>query len=159
MAELRATRGEIIIIDDADLPLLSAIKWCIRPDGYAQGYVRGTGRGARKIKLHRVLMSLATGDKRNVDHINSCKLDDRRANLRFATGQQNHFNRSVNKHSKSGVKGVRWHPQSGRWQARITTDYKEMHLGLFETKDAAALAYNVAAEKHFGSFATHLSRS
>lgn len=41
-----------------------------------------------------------------IDHMNGDKADNRLANLREATNQQNHANRGAQKNSSSGVKGA-----------------------------------------------------
>lgn len=40
----------------------------------------------------------------------------------------------------SGYKGVNFHKT--KWRARITVDYKEIHLGTFDTALEAALVYD-----------------
>ena len=88
-----------------------------------------------------------------VDHINRNRKDNRLENLRFATRQQNIWNRGINKNNTSGYKGVFWNKQSNRWAAKIWLNYKQIHLGLFDSKEDAALAYNIAAKEYFGEYA------
>lgn len=104
--------------------------------------------------FHRVAWVLHYGEwpKQWLDHINGDPLDNRVENLRLATQRQNAKNRRVQKSSTVGVKGVERHV-SGKWRARITSDGKCHHLGLFETMEEARDAYNAAAQKLHGEFA------
>jgi hypothetical protein len=52
----------------------------------------------------------------------------------------------------SGFFGVS--AEGKRWRAKITYDSKEHYLGLFVTKEAAALAYDRAAREHGGGTRT-----
>ena len=49
----------------------------------------------------------------------------------------------------SGFKGVRWHKAGKAWQGRIKIDGKERHLGLFDTPEEAAVAYQEVERKAF----------
>jgi hypothetical protein len=53
--------------------------------------------------------------------------------------------------ARSGYKGVT--PNGSGWAAKIYYDGKSYHLGTYQTKKQAALAYNLAATKFFGEFA------
>jgi hypothetical protein len=79
-------------------------------------------------------------------------LDNQRQNLRLATNQQNCRNIHGGR-GTSAYKGVSAHQMSHRWRARLTVDGRETHLGMFDTEEAAALAYDEAARRHFGEFA------
>ncbi len=61
------------------------------------------------------------------------------------------MNCKVHKHNTSGYKGVSKHHK--KWRAYIVLKEKQIHIGLYRTKEDAALAYNEAALKYFGQFA------
>lgn len=102
----------------------------------------------RRYMAHRLAWFYVYGAWPNgdLDHINGDKLDNRIANLREATRKQNMQNVRQHKHNTSGVKGVAWHSQRNKWRAYIFVDYKQIHLGLFDTKEAAAAARMNAEE-------------
>lgn len=88
--------------------------------------------------MHRFLLGLGCGDKRQVDHENRDGLDNRRDNLRVVTHQQNGFNR--------GAKGYSWF--RGKCQAHIKVNGKNIHLGYFDTPAEAHAVYLDAKQKH-----------
>jgi len=82
-----------------------------------------------------------------IDHINGDRADNRIANLRIATHAQNLANQRTRK--KRRFKGVCFHLRSQKWMASCG----EKYLGLFETPELAAAAYDSAAIEMFGAFA------
>lgn len=58
----------------------------------------------------------------------------------------------VKKSNKSGYRGV-GKMTTGKYYAKIVVDKKQIHLGSFNDKNIAAIAYNNAAIKHYGQSA------
>jgi len=108
-------------------------------------------------KIHR-LMALAFLEnplnKPCVDHRDRNKLNNVLSNLRWATRQENGWNFAGGATS-SGLKGVYLH-SCGKYVARISTpDSKQLHLGLYATKEEAFEAYKQAADHYHGEFACY----
>lgn len=140
-------RGHVFLIDHEDEAL--ARKHCWSLDGrYA---VAGTTRGykAQKLKLHRLILNAPPGQW--VDHVNGDGRDNRRANIRFCTPQQNAANR-VGYSKRFKFKGVNVN-QTGVIQAQIKVGGKLIILGSAPTLEDAARMYDDAAKQHFGEFA------
>jgi hypothetical protein len=138
----------VIKIDPEDNHLLVRYSWFVNNRGYLYSPLK-----KQTLLLHRLVMGLGSGRKVQVDHINGDKLDNRRANLRLCDNRQNHQNTSKPVTNTSGFKGVHSHPMSKKWVAAISINSKLTHLGMFETKELAAKAYDDAARKFYGEFA------
>jgi hypothetical protein len=77
-----------------------------------------------------------------VDHINGIRNDNRIINLRLSS--QSNQNRNTDRRrckNKHGLIGVSQYP-SGRWNASTTIKGTKNNLGMFETKEEAAEAYD-----------------
>ena len=109
---------------------------------------RGQGRQPTLI-VHR-LLGLGVG---GIDHANGNGLDNRRENLRLATGSQNNSNSPKRAWTSSRFKGVSWHRKYGKWQAGIKCSGSRRFLGFFFDETEAACAYDRAAVAAFGEFA------
>lgn len=135
------------IVDETDFDWLSQWAWYQISGGYAVRTVRVDGR-RRMIYLHRFLLGLEHGDKRQGDHINRNKLDCRRANLRIAPHAQfdNQQNRAAsgNRNNTSGYRGVTWHKAGQKWMARVA----DVYLGLHDTPEAADRVAKAFRAKH-----------
>ena len=86
-----------------------------------------------------------------IDHENGNGLNNHWLNLRECTHSQNVANQGPRKDNKLGIKGVSLY-KNGRYQAQININGKRIHLGYYDTPEAAARAYKKAAEKHYGVF-------
>ena len=113
------------------------------------GYVMLSVKG-KKLLAHRIAWLFVHGEfpEGNIDHINRNKSDNRIANLRPATYEQNAQNRLKNIKNTSGYKGVTWHKRDERWQAAITVKGKVLHLGYYKVLDDASKAYIEASKKY-----------
>ena len=91
----------------------------------------------------------------SVDHINNDPSDNRWVNLRLANDQQQGMNQKLQKRRKGRWKGVHV-TSSGKFMVKIKHNQKNVTgLGCrFTDPREAALAYNYAAERLFGSYAT-----
>jgi hypothetical protein len=154
VAMVPLTRGFVAQIDASDLHKVAGFNWFAVVQSYTVYAVRRVsgvkGRGS-KISMHRQIIG-ATNDVQ-VDHVDLNGLNNRRENLRIATPQQNCFNRRKTRANTSGFKGVCWNRKSRKWQAGIRINGRSVHLGLFETIDAAYNAYCKASNQHYGEYA------
>lgn len=109
----------------------------------------------RLYKVHRIAWAIFYGEHptQQIDHINGDPLDNRIANLRLATNQQNQYNRGVNKNSTSGLKGVYWDKPVQRWRAQIVHNRASVFLGHYATSEEAAAAYAEGAKRYAREFA------
>jgi hypothetical protein len=155
MKEIPLSRGLVALVDDADFGALSAHKWSSDGKGYAQRTLKNHEHPGKKkvVSMHRVLLGLDVGDKRQVDHIDGNKANNQRSNLRICSPSQNHCNVGPNSRNKSGYKGVYFHAANGKWTATIRAPEKYIRLGYFTTAEAANAAYVEAAKIYHGEFA------
>ena len=88
-----------------------------------------------------------------IDHIDGDGLNNRRANLRHCTNQENCRNQGLARNNRSGFKGVSWYPNSGKWVATIWDGKRKVFLGYYADPVEAARAYDAKARELFGEFA------
>jgi AP2 domain. len=76
------------------------------------------------------------------DHINGNKLDNRRSNLRFTTQAVN-VRRIHNPKAKKypAPQGVYWDKSRNKWKAWGCINYKQFHIGRYDTMEEAHEAY------------------
>jgi hypothetical protein len=128
-----------------------------RPAGYVQplqGY-RYIGIDRRLYRAHQLAWFYMTGrwGRPSIDHRDGDATNNRWSNLRRATRSQNNANRFRPRNNTSGYKGVYLCRESGRWRATIRKNGENIHLGTFDTRQAAHAAYVAAARKHYREFA------
>ena len=90
-----------------------------------------------------------------IDHIDGDRSNNRIENLRSCDKTQNAHNRKRCKRNKTGVKGVRVRPDSGKFEARITLHKRRYVLGSYDDLELAELVVCMAREKLHGAFTNH----
>jgi len=153
------TRGKYAIVDPERYEELAKYKWFAswhRGGIYAVRMVRakkGSKVRQKVVRMHRVIIGAGEGEI--VDHINHYGLDNRIANLRVATPQQNMWNmRKRGCNCSSKYKGVHWLKRRKKWRARITFNGRSILIGDFDTEKEAARAYDAKARELFGDYAS-----
>jgi hypothetical protein len=153
MKEISLTQGKVALVDDEDFETVSRHRWATLKTRNTCYAMRKSG--PKFILMHREILGLQPGDGVKSDHWDGNGLNNQRVNLRRCTSLQNSRNQRVRvgtKHSR--FKGVSWKPDLQKcWIALITINKRTTYLGYFHTEEAAALAYNFAAQRHFGEFA------
>lgn len=157
MKRIKLTQGQVALVDDADYDWLTQYKWCAYKHRSGNFYsIRASSRKDGKqytIMMHRQILGLKKGDKRQGDHRDHNTLDNRRNNLRICTGQQNQLNQKSHPNTTSRFKGVSWSKSCKKWIVHIRIKGKLKHLGYFISEIEAALMYDKAAEKYYKEFA------
>jgi AP2 domain len=149
----RKAAGRLAVVDDGDYDLVMAHRWSLQ-ESHGNLYAitnipREGGGGYRSMLMHKLITGWPV-----TDHKNHNGLDNRRHNLRPATGSQNMANmRPHAKPTSSRYKGVGRHKVTGKWAAYIGVNGRRSHLGLFVSEVDAALAYDAAALAAWGEFA------
>lgn len=136
--------------------------WKIRRGGSAKkGSICGSidSEGYRKICIfrkiyyaHRLAWLYVYGEspKKNIDHINRIKEDNRIKNLRDVSRSDNMRNCKMKNNNTSGVTGVCWHKASKKWKATIGDKY----LGIFNNIEDAKTA-RLEQEEEIGYAKNH----
>lgn len=153
MKELKITKGKIVLIDDEDFEKVSQYNWISREGrntSYAKAHI-GSWKDRKFIHLHNLIMNTPAGCI--VDHLDHNGLNNQKSNLRLCTNSQNSKNRTS--WGKSKYLGVSPRRQKDKisWKAEINSENKRKYLGVFESEEAAANAYNVAALELNGKYA------
>jgi hypothetical protein len=160
MKKIELTKGYVALVSDVDYEWAMQWKWYAQEtDGRVYATRKDYNGGEQKTSyMHREILArklerqLRKGEL--VDHREGIGLDNRRGNLRPATGTQNQSNRSgPNKNNTSGFLGVTWNKQARKWQARIVLAGKHKFLGLYSDPAEAARVRDEAALELHGEFA------
>lgn len=101
---------------------------------------------------HRVIWEHVHGpipDGLEIDHIDGNPKNNSILNLRLVTHTQNMQNqhRPRGNNKTSGVKGVHWDKEKGRWRTHIVVNKKQVFIGRFDDMWDAIVAYQDAAAR------------
>lgn len=126
--------NEPILFDIEDYELIKDFCWYISYTAKGK-YKKVTSSDCNKksVRMCNIILN-----NKYIDHINKNTLDNRKTNLRKVTHQQNMFNCSTRKNSKSGVPGVRYSKAS--WKVSITYNKFVFLLGAYPNLESAIRA-------------------
>lgn len=124
--------------------------------GNRAGYAHHTGYryacvDGRTVTEHRLAWFFVYGRWPNgdLDHINRVRHDNRVSNLREVSRAENCQNQPIRRSNKSGVTGVYYHKVSKKWAASININRKQIHLGVYATREEAVKIRQNAEMEHY----------
>lgn len=154
MKEIPLTQGFVALVDEEDYEAASRFRWCVHShDGGVRYYARRRVRVSEPYQSVQITLHMWLTGWPYTDHINGNGLDNRRSNLRQVTHAQNCANQRRPRSNTSGFKGVSWRKDIQRWAAYIRNNGEASHLGMFDSKEEAARAYDAAALTVWGEYA------
>ena len=159
LAYITLTKGYEAVIDAADVHLVDGFNWHAKPDQRTVYAIRTSCHDGvkRTVYMHRLLLQ-ATDDI-EVDHKDGDGLNNRRSsNLRAATKSKNMHNSGLFRNNKSGIKGVTFDKESGKWKAHIAVHRKQNTIGRYDTLELAYQARCEASKRLHGEFARDATR-
>jgi len=136
-------------IDKKDFDLVINFSWRKNDKGYIV-----TSKDGKTIYLHLLIMSFP---RKQVDHVDRNKNNNKRENLRLCEPYQNSANKENKRKSKSGYVGVRFDKRNSKWYSSITVKNKSIFLGYFNDVEFALVKRLKAEKKYFGEFAPQKS--
>lgn len=140
----------IAVVDDVDYDLVSRYRWYATKGWntsivYAYGFVNG-----KTERMHSLILGKEPG--KVTDHIDNNGLNNRRANLRLVTPQQNTVRQRRRRNAIHPYRGIT-KSSPNRWAAQIGLNGNTVGLGHYDTPEEAARAYDRAAWEAWGEFA------
>lgn len=111
--------------------------------GYYTVMVKGT-----QYKAHRVIWTMFNGgieDGMQIDHINGDRNLNTLENLRCIPSALNSKNKKMRIDNKTGVNGVTWDKEHGKFEASLTFNGRQRRIGRYSTIEEAKVALEAYA--------------
>jgi hypothetical protein len=140
------------IIDKEDYARLANFRWYARVTPctiYVVGFFHGKYIGY----MHRVIMRLPKGNKKQIDHINHNGLDNRKSNLRVVSHKEQHYNRKAKRLSNVKFVGVSQQEIRTGFRANLNKNGINIFDATCATAEYAALLRDIKAALEFKNFA------
>jgi hypothetical protein len=153
------TQGQSAQVSPRAYEEISQSRWYAKWDEkgrsfYAMRHEKDSSGRDHIIWMHRQVLGLSIEDPREADHVKTKDtLNNTDVNLRFSTRQQQAYNKTVQRNSATGFKGVWLDKRSGKYNCSITVDKRRIHLGTFTVAKDGARTYDISAIKYHGEFA------
>lgn len=122
-------------------------------DGYLQSSVT-VDHKLFSYRLHIMIWEMHYGPVTpgmDIDHKNNIRDDNRIENLQELTSGDNIKKQVIRKNNKTGYKGVSFNKKNNNFQSYICVNYKNIHLGCFDTAEEAYEARKAAELHYYGS--------
>ncbi len=135
--------------DDEDYEYLNSFKWTS-----VKGYVFRRLDRSNVIYLHQEVakrMGMILEDGEEIDHKDRNRSNNQRNNLRPASDSQAAVNRTK-RGTVSKYKGLK-SKKNGKWEVSCGLNGVEIYIGVFNTQEEAARAYDRSAKRLHGEFA------
>lgn len=142
MKEISLTQNKVALVDDHNYDWLIKFNWMA--DKHRQRWYAKANINGKSVYMHRLIMNTPLGLE--VDHKDKDGLNNQEYNMRNCTRSEN----AQNQRDKDKYVGVYLDKRDGAIFSSICVNYQTINLGRYKTKEAAALAYNLAAIKYFG---------
>lgn len=142
--------GDMFLVDTEDVNLVSQYTWCIKNKTKKDYRLVSLSDGKMKF-MHRLIMGVEDSSI-VVDHVNHRQFDNRKSELRICSSIENSYNTSLSKNNTSGKNGVS-KMNNGKYRAYIFQNYKQIHLGVYDTLEEASAARDRASILLYGEFA------
>lgn len=140
IAYVTLTKGYEAIIDAEDAHLVEGFNWHAKIFRHTC-YAKSSPAAAKVLGsqyMHRIIAK--TPINMITDHIDRNGLNNKKDNLRHATGSENNCNTEAYCNNKSGIKGVHWCNTKKRWKAQVRFKGYQKHLGYFRNIEDAKMA-------------------